>query len=200
MVTGGIAIAVVPLAAATAGMAAASAATAAGGAAVAGAGAATAAAAAGISAGAAIAVGGGVLGTVGSAAAFIASANVTVTLAAPGSDAITVGTCDSAAARIQQLPGAPTLERVKEGVHYEDFMVNYPETTVGQARGERESAAKAPVEWKPVYVGGFKHFKYHGRGAMYLPDTDIKVLGSKLDLPANFPVFEGDFKVRNGAK
>jgi hypothetical protein len=66
------------------------------------------------------------------------------------------------------------------------------------AGGPGESAVDGPTPVPepilvPVYVGTFKHFKFHGAGTMYLPCSALEVGSHVIPIPPDFPVLTGTF-------
>jgi hypothetical protein len=99
-----------------------------------------------------------------------------------GLDAIPMGSVETSASAVKALPASATLEDIRAGKPYQDYMA-FP-----RAGGSSGSSTLVPV-----YVGEFKHFKYHGKGKMYLPGSSVAVFGGSIPIPKDFPVLEGEF-------
>jgi hypothetical protein len=124
----------------------------------------------GIAAVTAVGVGVAALASGSTPSASGASGTVTATIAAPGSEAISLGEGATVPQLLADLSPAPKMQEVRSGTVYRDSMMNY--RTVGDAKAATEGSIKS------VYMGEFRGFKYHGRGTMFLPDTTFDFLGS----------------------
>jgi hypothetical protein len=100
-----------------------------------------------------------------------------------GLDAIPMGSVETSGEAVKALPASASFDDIRAGKLYEDYMA-YPRT-------DKSSGGSSLV---PVYVGGFRHFKYHGKGKMYLPGSAVSVFGGSIPIPKDFPVLEGTFK------
>jgi hypothetical protein len=124
-------------------------------------------------------------------------------LALPGAAAIALGQRVPVTTAVSALPPVPAVKEILEGAAYLDWLAAgvRPDGDAGDAgggggggcAGAGAGAGADLTTYLPVYVGGFKVFKYHGEGRMYLPRMRVRFVSQEVECPNGFLAFEGHF-------
>jgi hypothetical protein len=110
--------------------------------------------------------------------------------AAPGVDAVldaAVAGCEERVQRVRQRHAHTDVFRYVEVA--EGGRDEYEDVLATRATGTGAGGDTAAVV---QYVGGFLGYRFHGHGAMYLPEVEF--MGEVVALPRTQPVLEGTFR------